>query len=403
MDMNKFTDNDSQENTAEQPDPFTIAKHLAELFALTVVERDYLGGTPKQERDEIRNSGLLALIIPKKYGGQGANWVDTMQIVRKIATVDSSLAHVFGFQHLMLATVRLFSKPEQWERWFEQTAQLNWFWGNALNPLDTRLTAKPFLGGYEFSGKKSFCSGAIDSEMLIVSAIATTDGKLLIAAIPTTRTGVSVIQDWDNIGQRQTDSGSVIFKKVRVEDYEILAEPGPLSTPFSCLRPLVAQLILTNIYLGIAEGAFEDARQYTLNEARPWHSSNMAAANQDPYILNHYGNFYVGLESTRVLSDLAAAKLDKAWQQDTQLGEEERGEVAIAISSAKVLATRTGMDITSNMFEVMGSRATHGGLRLDRHWRNLRTHTLHDPLDYKIKELGEWILNKAYPKPTFYS
>jgi alkylation response protein AidB-like acyl-CoA dehydrogenase len=346
---------------------------------------------------------LLALIIPKKYGGQGANWVDTMQIVRKIATVDSSLAHVFGFQHLMLATVRLFSKPEQWERWFEQTAQLNWFWGNALNPLDTRLTAKPFLGGYEFSGKKSFCSGAIDSEMLIVSAIATTDGKLLIAAIPTTRTGVSVIQDWDNIGQRQTDSGSVIFKKVRVEDYEILAEPGPLSTPFSCLRPLVAQLILTNIYLGIAEGAFEDARQYTLNEARPWHSSNMAAANQDPYILNHYGNFYVGLESTRVLSDLAAAKLDKAWQQDTQLGEEERGEVAIAISSAKVLATRTGMDITSNMFEVMGSRATHGGLRLDRHWRNLRTHTLHDPLDYKIKELGEWILNKAYPKPTFYS
>jgi len=403
MDMNKFTDHDSQENTAEQPDPFTIAKRLAELFALTVVERDYLGGTPKQERDEIRNSGLLALIIPKKYGGQGANWVDTMQIVRKIATVDSSLAHVFGFQHLMLATVRLFSKPEQWERWFEQTAQLNWFWGNALNPLDTRLTAKPFLGGYEFSGKKSFCSGAIDSEMLIVSAIATTDGKLLIAAIPTTRTGVSVIQDWDNIGQRQTDSGSVIFKKVRVEDYEILAEPGPLSTPFSCLRPLVAQLILTNIYLGIAEGAFEDARQYTLNEARPWHSSNMAAANQDPYILNHYGNFYVGLESTRVLSDLAAAKLDKAWQQDTQLGEEERGEVAIAISSAKVLATRTGMDITSNMFEVMGSRATHGGLRLDRHWRNLRTHTLHDPLDYKIKELGEWILNKAYPKPTFYS
>jgi alkylation response protein AidB-like acyl-CoA dehydrogenase len=403
MDMNKFTDNDFQENTAEQPDPFTIAKRLAELFALTVVERDYLGGTPKQERDEIRNSGLLALIIPKKYGGQGANWVDTMQIVRKIATVDSSLAHVFGFQHLMLATVRLFSKPEQWERWFEQTAQLNWFWGNALNPLDTRLTAKPFLGGYEFSGKKSFCSGAIDSEMLIVSAIATTDGKLLIAAIPTTRTGVSVIQDWDNIGQRQTDSGSVIFKKVRVEDYEILAEPGPLSTPFSCLRPLVAQLILTNIYLGIAEGAFEDARQYTLNEARPWHSSNMAAANQDPYILNHYGNFYVGLESTRVLSDLAAAKLDKAWQQDTQLGEEERGEVAIAISSAKVLATRTGMDITSNMFEVMGSRATHGGLRLDRHWRNLRTHTLHDPLDYKIKELGEWILNKAYPKPTFYS
>ncbi len=383
--------------------PLDIAKNLAGQFALTAAERDFLGGTPKLERDEIRNSGLLGLIIPEEYGGLGADWLLTMLCIREIAKADSSIAHVFGFQQLMLATVRLFSKPEQWERWFRQTAQFNWFWGNALNPLDDRCVAKSYPGWYEFSGQKSFCSGATDSEMLIVSAKAKSDGQLLIAAIPTGRTGITVCQDWDNIGQRQTDSGSVNFEKVRVEANEVLLEPGPLSTPFSCLRPLVAQLVLTNIYLGIAEGAFQDARHYTLHESRAWHASNLASPQHDPYILNHYGNFLVGIESTRVLCDVAAAKLDSAWEKQSRLTEAERGDVAIAVSIAKVQATKTGLDITNNMFAVMGSRSTHGGLRLDRHWRNLRTHTLHDPLDYKIKELGEWALNKSYPTPTFYS
>jgi alkylation response protein AidB-like acyl-CoA dehydrogenase len=383
--------------------PLEVAHKLSEEFARTAVERDYLGGTPKAERDMIRESGLLSLTIPKEYGGQGASWHETLLVIREIAKADSSLAHVFGFQHLMLATVRLFSKPEQWQRWYEQTAQLNWFWGNALNPLDDRTISKSFAGWHEFSGKKSFCSGAIDSEMLIASAIRQTDGKLVIAAIPTARSGVDVISDWANIGQRQTDSGSVNFEKVRVENNELLNDPGPLSTPFSCLRPLVAQLILTNIYLGIAEGAFADARQYTLKEAKPWHNSKIASPNQDPYILGHYGDFFVGIEATKALTDLAANKLDAAWQKDSSLTEDERGQVATCISAAKVMATRTGLDITSRMFEVTGSRATHAGLRLDRHWRNLRTHTLHDPLDYKIKELGEWALNHRYPEPTFYS
>lgn len=388
---------------SEGLEPLEVARLLADAFSLTAVERDHRGGTPKFERDAIRNSGLLSLIIPQQYGGYGANWQETLLVVREFAKVDSSIAHVYGFQHLMLATVRLFSRPDQWERWFEQTAQSNWFWGNALNPLDDRTISKSYAHWHEFSGKKSFCSGALDSEMLIASAIKKTDGELVIAAIPTLRTGITIMDDWDNIGQRQTDSGTVNFEKVRVEENELLTEPGPLSNPFACLRPLIAQLILTNIYLGIAEGAFNDAQNYTLHEARPWKNANVALTSEDPYILSHYGEFWVGLEATRALTNLAAEKLDQAWAKELALTEEERGLVATSISAAKVLATRTGLDITSRMFEVAGSRATHAGLRLDRHWRNLRTHTLHDPIDYKIKELGEWALNGSFPNPTFYS
>ncbi|VVO69306.1 Dibenzothiophene desulfurization enzyme C [Pseudomonas fluorescens] len=384
--------------------PLQIARTLAAEFSRTAAERDQAGGTPKAERDELRRSGLLAMNIDQQYGGLGASWSDTLEVVREFARVDSSIAHVFGFQHLMLATVRLFSRPEQWQPWFEQTARNNWFWGNALNPLDTRTLSKKFAGWREFSGRKSFCSGSADSEMLIASALdESTRGKLLIAAIPSHRTGITLHGDWDNIGQRQTDSGSATFERVRVEENELLLDPGPLSTPFACLRPLIAQLTFVNIFLGIAEGAFEEARNYTLKEARPWFKANVSQANQDPYVLRHYGEFWVGLESVRLLTERANALLDKAWSKEQRLGAEERGQLALAIATAKVAATRTGLDLTSSLFEVTGARATHAALRLDRHWRNLRTQTLHDPVDYKLHELGDWALNSTLPTPSFYS
>jgi alkylation response protein AidB-like acyl-CoA dehydrogenase len=384
----------------------TILEHvrrLATRFAATAVERDARGGTPKSERDALRDSGLLALSIPADYGGIGANWRVTLDAVRVLGAADSSVAHVFGFHHLLLATTRLFGRPEQWEPWFEETAKRRWFWGNTLNPLDTRTISRPHDGWHEFSGQKSFCSGARDSDMLIASARHAETGNLLIAAVPSAREGISIADDWNSIGQRQTDSGSVTFEKVRVEEREILADPGPLSTPFACLRPLLAQLILANVYLAIAESAFNDARRYTLHEARPWHASGVAAATDDPYILGQYGEFWAGLESVRVLADRAADRFDDAWQRGPSLTESERGEVALAVAAAKVTAIRTGLDICTRMFDVAGARATHGALRLDRHWRNLRTHTLHDPLAYKLRELGNWALNGSYPAPSFYS
>jgi len=383
--------------------PLEKARQLRDEFASTAVQRDRIGGTPKHERDLIRSSGLLALSIPKSYGGLGGDWHDVMQVVRLFAQVDSSIAHVYGFHHLMLATVRLFAEPQQWQRWYELTARRSWFWGNALNPLDTRTTARQFSDYREFSGKKSFCSGALDSEMLIASAVDEDTGKLLLAAIPTTRSGITLYHDWDNIGQRQTDSGSAIFERVRIEENEMLLNPGPLSTPFACLRPLIAQLVFVQMFLGLAEGAFFEAKNYTLNESRAWHRSPANAASEDPYILRHYGEFWVGLESVRLLAAAATEKLQAAWSKAESLTLDERGEVAIAVATAKVASTQVGLDISNRLFEVAGARATHAALRFDRYWRNLRTQTLHDPVDYKIAELGEWALNDRLPTPSFYS
>lgn len=384
-------------------DPLAVARALAETFATTAAARDKAGGTPKAERDQLRASGLLGLTIPRELGGLGATWQETLEIVREIARVDSSLAHVFGFHHLLLATVRLFSRPAQWRPWFEQTAAKQWFWGNALNPLDTRTVVRRHEGWREFSGRKSFCSGAMDSEMLVASGVDTQGGGLLLAAVPTGRSGITVHGDWNNMGQRQTDSGSATFENVRVEEDEMLLDPGPLSTPFSCLRPVLAQLFFANLYLGIAEGAYAQARLYTRKEARPWLRSTAASAAQDPYVLRHYGQMWVDLEGARLLVERAARLFDAAWREGDSLRADARGEVALAVATAKVASTRTGLEVTSRLFEVTGARATHGELGFDRYWRNVRTQTLHDPVDYKLNELGDWALNDVLPTPSFYS
>lgn len=68
-----------------------------------------------------------------------------------------------------------------------------------------------------------------------------------------------------------------------------------------------------------------------------------------------------------------------------------------------MITTQSGLDVVNRIFEVMGASATRSSLRTDRFWRNLRTYTLHDPVDYKLRELGEWALADIPPRPTFYS
>ena len=99
------------------------------------------------------------------------------------------------------------------------------------------------------------------------------DGRLLIGVTPTNRAGITVLDDWDNMGQRQTDSGTVVFERVPIATDELLLQPGPLSSPFATLRPLLAQSILSHIYLGIGEGALQAARDATLAQTRPWIAS----------------------------------------------------------------------------------------------------------------------------------
>ncbi|MDR0665300.1 MAG: acyl-CoA dehydrogenase family protein, partial [Helicobacteraceae bacterium] len=364
-----------------------IAKELAADFAKTAAKRDKEGGTPVRERNLIKESGLLNFFIAKEHGGSGGNWKQLIAIFAEFARVDSSLAHLFAFHNYQLATVRLYGNKEQWTKLHRDTAANGWFWANALNQLKRDVIAiKQKDGGYLWNGVKNFATGAKDSDYITITGSEDNeDGKTLVAAIPTSREGIEIEGDWDNIGQRQTDSGRLYFKNVRVEASEVLRDPGPLSTPFSSFRPLIGQLFFGALFLGIAEGAYAAAIDYARGkETRPWLASIAPTAQKDPLLLRRLGELLVSLESARALVDRTNDLIDPLWAKAEALSERERGEFAIAVAKSRYAATQTALEVTSGIFEALGSRATTRELGFDRFWRNARTQTLHDPIDYKL-------------------
>jgi len=379
------------------------AEALARQLAVTAVERDRTGGHAAAAREDVRASGLLTLTIPAQYGGAGASWASFYATLRRVARADSALAHLYGFHHLQMATLLLYGTQAQQERQFGETVTQRLFWGNALNPLDQRTVATETEGGWLLNGPKSFASGSVGSDRMVVSAWHRPTASLMIALTATRRAGITVRADWDAFGQKQTDSGTVEFERLTIAPDAVLLAPGAAQTPRMTLRSLVSQLIMANLYLGIAIGAYDEARLYTTEQARPWLTAGVARAADDPVVQHRYGELRLLARAAEAVTDDAARALDAAFARGDALTADERGELAIAVAQAKVLAHRAAMEISSQFFELTGARSTSQKLGLDRFWRNARVHTLHDPVDYKLRDIGRHALDGRLPEPSAYS
>jgi alkylation response protein AidB-like acyl-CoA dehydrogenase len=377
---------------------------LLEALRASAAQRDREGGHAAQEKQWIAEAGLLTLAVPREFGGAGAPWPQVYETIRALARVDSALAHLLGFQCLQVVSVNVWGNPAQRARYLRGTVDGRWWWGNAVNPLDTRLIASATAdGGFRLNGQKGFCSGTRGSQMMTVSAHDPQTGKPIFAVVPTTRDGITVHEDWDPIGQRQTDSGSVSFAHVKIEPDEVLHRSETQPAPHATLRTLVSQLVLTNLFVGIAQGALEEARQYVTRNGRPWITSGVDKATDDPYLIARFGEMRLQTVGAQALAERAARLLEDAWQEGKALSAEARGEVALATSEAKILAHRAALEVSQNLFDACGARSTHAPLALDRFWRNARVHTLHDPLDYRVRDVGRYALSGILPEVSLYT
>jgi len=376
---------------------------IGQALAATAVARDQAGGHAAHERALIRESGLLNLTTPKAHGGAGVNWHTFYRTLRQLAQVDSALAHLYAFHHLQVATVLIFGSPAQHDRLLTETVQGQLFWGNALNPSDRRATATEVPGGYLVHGPKSYCSGSVGSDRMTVSAWHEASQSFVIGVVQTRQPGVNVVADWDAFGQRQTDSGTVNFDQVVVPDADVLIRPGEPATPWVTLRAQLAQHILGSLYSGIAAGALHAGLDFTRRLSKPWPASGVDRAVDDGYVQLRYAELWLQVKAANALSDAASLQIDQAYGQGTALHAAQRGEVAVAVAEAKVLSHRAAMEVSSRFFELTGARSTSAGFGLDRFWRNARVHTLHDPVDYKLRDIGRYVLEGRHPEPTSYS
>lgn len=388
---------------ADHAKAWASLEELCRSVQATAAERDRQGGHAAHERELIRASGLLHLTTPASLGGAGANWQTFYRTLRQLAQADSALAHLYAFHHLQVATILIYGSASQQSRLLSETVQKNLFWGNALNPSDRRATATETTGGFLIRGPKSYCSGSVGSDRMTLSAWHEPSQSFLIGVVATQQQGVLVSGDWQAFGQKQTDSGTVTFEQVFIPHNDVLVLPGSQATAWHTLRAQLAQHILGSLYAGLAAGALYAGLEYTREVTRAWSASGVNRVVDDPFTQLRYAELWLQAKASTALSDSASRLIDHAFSQGQALTATERGEVAVAVAEAKVVSHRAAMEISSRFFELTGASSTTTARALDRFWRNARVHTLHDPVDYKLRDIGRYVLEGQFPEPTAYS
>jgi alkylation response protein AidB-like acyl-CoA dehydrogenase len=325
-------------------------------------------------------------------------------VVREIAVADGSIAQLLGYHYVNIANLWWVDGGRGLERWGRPSAREQWLWGDAVNPTDPALVLVPDGEGYRLSGRKSFATGVSSGDASVVSGTVEGTGEPLLVVVRGGEPGVLPGGDWDNLGQRLSASGSVTFTDVAIAPEQVLGSLAPdAATPRSSLVTPAIQAVFGAFYLGVAQGALATARDYTRTTSRPWLLSGSPSATADPYVLATYGRLVAAVRAVEALADAVGAHLDAADATGDALDWAARGELAEHVAALKVVSTDVALDVTNTVFEVTGARATSNAVGLDRFWRNVRTHTLHDPVAYKRREVGDHYLNGTHPPFTLYT
>jgi alkylation response protein AidB-like acyl-CoA dehydrogenase len=384
------------------------AREVAAKLAVDAVERDRRGETPYQEVQLLKDNGLVTLLGPAEHGGGGQSWDTAYRVVREIAKADGSIGQLLGYHYLWAWAARLVATEDQVAAVEELYTTGNLFFGGAVNPRDSDLTITEDGDTIVYNGHKSFSTGSRVSDLTVLEGVLDGTEDHIFAIVPSRQEGITFHDDWDNIGQRLTESGSVTIENVRVPWASAAGYVDRKFQPlvYNTLNVPAIQLVFTSFYLGIAQGALETALAYTRDRTRAWPygGDDKQAASEEWYILDGYGGLQSKLWAVEALVDKAGAAISHVLHAPREeLTPEARGEVAVLIAAAKQRAGDTGLEIATKIFELTGARASASKYGLDRFWRNLRTHSLHDPLPYKRREVGAYALLGKYPTPTWYT
>ncbi|HEY8986686.1 MAG TPA: acyl-CoA dehydrogenase family protein [Streptomyces sp.] len=381
------------------------AAETAAVLATDAAARDKAGATPYAEVQLLKDAGLVTLLGPTEQGGGGQDWPTAYRVVREIAKADGSIGQLLGYHYLWFWAARLVGTREQWEHVEAEATRQTWFFGGAVNPRDHDVTVTEDGDDLVFTGAKTFSTGSKVSDVTVLEGVLDGTDSHVFAIVPSDSPGLTFHDDWDNIGQRLTESGGVTLDGVRTPWTNAAGYVGKVFQPrvYNTLNVPTIQLVFVNFYLGIAGGALETAAAYTRTKSRSWLHGGHTRATDEPYVIDAYGDLTAKLWAAESLADAVALEGQKLHDDPDAVTPEARGAFEVRVAAVKARATDVALEITNGIFEVTGARATAASEGLDRFWRNVRTHTLHDPVAYKRREVGRWVLDGELPEPTWYS
>ncbi|QHA02305.1 SfnB family sulfur acquisition oxidoreductase [Streptomyces broussonetiae] len=385
---------------ADDAEALAVAAELAGDFRKGAAERDARRRLPHAELERLSASGLLAVTVPARFGGADIRADTLAEIFRLLAAADASLAQIPQSHFVYVGVLRRQGTDEQREFFFGEVLAGGRF-GNAqseagtqhVQDIRTRLARLPD-GSYVLDGVKHYSTGALFAHWIPVLA-RTEDDTLQVAYVPRDAPGLTVVDDWDGMGQRTTASGTVRLESVPVPADRVV--PHHLTFQGPQLHGAVAQLLHAAIDAGIASGALAEAVEFVRTKSRPWFESaaeGHATAAEDPLLIQRFGELAIRQRAAQALLREAARAVDDAR---ADLTDDSAAEASIAVATAKVTAAEAAVEVASALFEVSGTRSALDSLGLHRHWRDARTHTLHDPARWKVQHIGRYVLGGTRP------
>ncbi|NDJ87841.1 acyl-CoA dehydrogenase family protein [Mycolicibacter kumamotonensis] len=377
------------------------AKTFADAVRPGAADRDRAGRVPHTELAEFDRSGLPAITVPVADGGSGLGPVTLAEVIETIAAADPALAQIPQGHYLAIDILRLLGTADQRRTLLGAVTE-----GGRIAPvlaerggthaldLKTRLVADG--PGWRLEGVKYYSTGAITARWLAASAL-DPDGRLVLALVERDTAGVAIGEDWSAMGQRATVSGTTTFDGVRVDAGFVV----PYWTAFTEPQLLGArtQLVHAAIEAGIAQGALADAAEFIRTRSRPfaeaYRAGHTPTAAEDPNIRLRFGRLATRTRAAVQLLRWAADVLEELGL--VPAGPDTAAHGSIAVAQAKAFASEVAVDVANELFALTGASGTDLKHGLDRHWRNARTHSVHDPVDWKYHHIGAWELTAVRP------
>ncbi|WP_458318939.1 acyl-CoA dehydrogenase family protein [Mycolicibacterium brisbanense] len=380
------------------------ADRLQELFAAIgagALDRERCGERPFAAIDLIRDARLGALRVPTEDGGGGASLRELFATVIALASVDVNVAHILR-GHFAHVEERLRLGGEERQRVID-LALSGKLVGNASTELgtttvgeftwQTRLT--PQGNELRLNGTKYFTTGTLYADYTEVLASDHTGATVLIL-VPTDRAGVTVVDDWDGMGQRATGTGTAVFDDVVVYPHEVL--PLPPAAEGSDPAPMYLsgaffQLYVTALIVGVLHALRDDAVAHVHQRSRSFAWAPTPSAPDDPLLQREIGEIAAAAYAAEATVLRAADALELAFDADTAGVDPDlrlAHEASLQAAHAKVVVDALGQKAASQIFDVGGASVVRNVHLLDRHWRNIRTLASHNPTSYKAQAIGAY-------------
>jgi SfnB family sulfur acquisition oxidoreductase len=380
----------------DDAEAIAVAEELAAKLAEGAAARDRERILPYEEMELVSDAGLLAITVPKSYGGAGVGARTVARVIAALSGADGSIGQIPQNHFFMLEGLRLQGSEAQ-KRFLYGRILSGERIGNALSETGTK-TAQDHAtrltrdgSTYRLNGKKFYSTGVLFAHWVAVVAN-DEDNVSMIAFVPRDTKGITIIDDWSGFGQRVTGSGTTLLDDVEIHPFCVL----PFKALFERPTPMgpFAQIMHAAIEQGIAEAALTEAVRFIRTSARPWKDAGVDRASEDPYTIAAIGELKIRVDASAAMLERAGALVDRSAAEPSV---ETVAAASVAVAEAKIASTEAALLVASKLIELGGSSATLAKHNLDRHWRNARTHTVHDPVRWKYRAVGDYWLNGVNP------